>query len=254
MAAPANTGPANTGSPNTGHSNRVTAVALADGFVDTTVVTDAVEHPVPGRTIVLNLAHTPALVGEPPTRPLPPFSSTVLVDSSVRHAERVALLRIPEDVGDDIPAITGAPGWQHFADVLAGFPRTTGLYRGPRAVVGTTAFDAPQVLGEEATGGVGSFEIRVNLWFAPAGTDCSIHDRHDFIEIHTQVHGYGRMQKFRADDHSTLYEDQLMGPGHTPPVPFCRTRPDGGFTYPWHQYRADTDCVWLAVEYHRTGG
>ncbi|MEJ2852386.1 MULTISPECIES: hypothetical protein [unclassified Saccharothrix] len=232
----------------------VAEVALADGFVDTTVVTDVVDLVVPGRTIVVNLAHTPAVVGEPPTRPLPPFSSTVLVDSSVVRADRVALLRVSPALDDDAAAITGAPGWQHFADILPSFPRATGLHRGPRAVVGTTSFDAARVLGEEHAEGEDTFEISVNLWFAPAGTDCSIHNRHDFIEIHSQVHGYGRMQKFRADDHATLYEDQLMGPGHTPPVPFCRTRPDGGFTYPWHQYRADTDCVWLAVEYHRTGG
>jgi hypothetical protein len=22
------------------------------------------------------------------------------------------------------------------------------------------------------------------------------------------------------------------------------------FIYPWHQYYADTDCIWLAIEYH----
>ncbi|MDX3376575.1 hypothetical protein PV390_19455 [Streptomyces sp. ME02-6991-2A] len=36
------------------------------------------------------------------------------------------------------------------------------------------------------------------------------------------------------------------------PGPCGRTAgADGSFQYPWHQYRADTDCVWLAVEYHR---
>lgn len=227
-----------------------TPVDLAQGFVDAVVVDHAVDLPVEGRTIVVNLARTPAAIGGPPTRPLLPFSSTILVDAAVEHAERVMLLR----VGDDVSGITDAPRWSHFADLLPAFPRDTGLYRGPRTLVGTTTFDPAEALGEERVDVPAEFDVWVNLWFSPAGTDCSIHDRHDFIEIHSQVHGYGRMQKFRADDHATLYEDQLMGPGHTPPVPFCRTRADGGFDYPWHQYRADTDCVWLAVEYHRTGG
>jgi hypothetical protein len=41
-----------------------------------------------------------------------------------------------------------------------------------------------------------------------------------------------------------------MGPGYTTPDPFCGTAPDGTFDYPWHQYRAESDCVWLAIEYH----
>lgn len=89
----------------------------------------------------------------------------------------------------------------------------------------------------------------MNLWFAPAGTDCGLHDRHPFLEVHTQVQGTGRMQTFRAEDHATLRQDVLMSPGHTHD-PFCDLGPDGAFRYPWHQYRADTDSLWLAVEYH----
>jgi hypothetical protein len=64
------------------------------------------------------------------------------------------------------------------------------------------------------------------------------------------VHGLGRIQKFTAQDHGTLYEDLRMSPGYTTPDPFCDIAPDGSYRYPWHQYYADTDCVWLAVEYH----
>lgn len=160
------------------------------------------------------------------------------------------LLRVRDEPG--MAGIVTEPGWHHFADLLPGFPRDTGLYRGPRDRIGTVEFDPAVALGEDHPIGVRRFDVWVNLWFAPAGTDCGLHDTHEFVEIHSQVHGYGRMQKFWANDHAALYEDVLMSPGHTPPVPFCRTRPGGGFTYPWHQYRADTDCVWLAVEYHAT--
>jgi hypothetical protein len=91
----------------------------------------------------------------------------------------------------------------------------------------------------------------VNLWFSLEGTDCALHNQHDFIEVHTQVHGTGRMQKFRAHEPRTLYEDILMSPGFTTPDPFCEVTGDGQFAYPWHQYYSDSDCIWLAIEYHR---
>ncbi|GAA2673874.1 MULTISPECIES: hypothetical protein [Actinosynnema] len=227
-----------------------TRVVLADGFAEALVTAAPEPLPVPGRAVVLNLAPTPALLGGDPPRPLPPLSSTTLVDGVVERAGLVAVLR----VADDVTGLTGAPGWRHFADLLPAHPREVALHRGPRTRVGRVELDAGELLGQERPDGLGAFDVWLNLWFAPAGTDCGLHDRHDFIEVHTQLHGLGRMQKFHADDRASLHEEQLMAPGHTPPVPFCRTRSDGGFHYPWHQYRADTDCAWLAVEYHRTGG
>jgi len=102
-----------------------------------------------------------------------------------------------------------------------------------------------------AVTGSWSFAVRINLWFSPAGSDCGIHRRHDFLEVHTQISGLGHMEKFHTDHHGSLYEDQPMAPGTTNPVPFCSSTDGSTFHYPWHQYRAETDCVWLAVEYHR---
>lgn len=86
--------------------------------------------------------------------------------------------------------------------------------------------------------------IDFNLWFASHGTDCGIHNRHDFIEVHTQILGMGRMQKFAANDPATRIEDIYMAPGFTH-EPFCGS----DHVYPWHQYYADTDCIWLAIEH-----
>jgi hypothetical protein len=117
--------------------------------------------------------------------------------------------------------------------------------------LGSVTFDPGEVLGEQPLTDRG-FNVLANLWFAPAGTDCGIHNEHDFLETHTQIHGAGRMQKFTAPRHDALYEDVPMSPGATHD-PFCGTAGDQ-FRYPWHQYRADTDCVWLAVEYHAQRG
>ncbi|TCO59380.1 hypothetical protein [Actinocrispum wychmicini] len=225
-----------------------TRISWSNAYIDARFVVEPKDFRVDGHTIVVNPNLTPVTVGEPPVRHIPAFSSTVLVDTTIEQGDSVLLLRVLNE--DTIASIVDLPGWHLFADLLPGFPRSTLLHRGPVERIGTVEFDPGIALGEDKSLGQRTFETSVNLWFAPAGTDCAIHNEHDFIEIHSQLHGYGRMQKFKQRDHSTLYEDQLMSPGHTPPVPFCRTRPDGGFTYPWHQYRADTDCVWLAVEYH----
>jgi len=47
----------------------------------------------------------------------------------------------------------------------------------------------------------------------------------------------------------TLYEDVLMPPGFTHD-PFFTVGNDRSFSYPWHRYYADTDCIWMAVELH----
>jgi hypothetical protein len=114
--------------------------------------------------------------------------------------------------------------WQHIHEI---FPlpslKNTMLWRSDKKQIGATAF---------------------NFWFAAAGTDCGIHNEHDFLEIHTQIWGTGHMQKFHQKDATTMYQDIVMTPGFTH-QPFC----DESHVYPWHRYFADTDCVWLAVEY-----
>ncbi|MGW3269749.1 hypothetical protein [Streptomyces sp. NPDC001056] len=204
---------------------------------------------VQGPAVVINPHPEPILLDVAPPVTIPALSSTVLTATTVVSAPSVIVVAAAKTPAADV---IRAPGWHLLGDLLPAFPRDTPLWKGPQAAAGSARLDAPHLLGErperrqEET-----FDIRVNLWYAPAGTDCAIHNEHDFIEIHTQITGVGRMQKFHARDHSTLYQDIPMAPGYTTPQPFCRTAPDGGYRYPWHQYRADTDCLWLAVEYHR---
>ncbi|MCQ4079752.1 hypothetical protein NGB36_03870 [Streptomyces sp. RB6PN25] len=236
---------------NTG--NIVTPLNFSGKSVEAELVQNATDFRVQGRNIVINLGMSGIPIGEAPGKAIPPLSSTILVDTTIEQADSLVLLRTKPD---SISVITGEPGWSLLADLPPGskatpFPKDIPLWKSPQDDAGRITFD-PAVVLEEATAPEQpqEFQIKVNLWFAPAGTDCAIHNQHDFIEVHTQVHGTGRMQKFRAQDPSTHYEDILMSPGYTTPDPFCSTGPDGTFIYPWHQYHADTDCVWLAVEYH----
>lgn len=199
-----------------------------------------------GRTIVVNLDVTPAYLVEEPRRPIPALSATTVVDTQIESAAALVLLTVDPD--QDVPTIIDEPGWFPFGS--ASDSGRAPLWRSPSDDGGLVTFDPATVLGEESPHGLRTFRIELKLWYAPAGTDCGLHNRHEFIETHAQVSGTGRMQKFRADDFATLYEDVVMGPGYATPTPFCGLGAGPSFVYPWHQYHADTHCVWLAVEYH----
>ncbi|WP_030688618.1 hypothetical protein [Streptomyces sp. NRRL B-1347] len=242
--------------------NTTTELNFSGPHVQATLVTNARHYAVDGTAIVVNPQPRQVALSHSPRTAIPPLSSTILRDTRIEEADTLILLRT--DLDTPVSAITAEPGWQLLADLLppttstsadtgtAPFPRHTPLYKSPQDHAGTVRFDPAHLLKEtEQPTRPQDFQVKVNLWYAPAGTDCHIHNKHDFIEVHTQVHGLGRMQKFTAQDHTRLYEDLRMSPGYTTPDPFCATRPDGSYHYPWHQYYADTDCVWLAVEYHR---
>ncbi|MDX7992653.1 hypothetical protein [Xenorhabdus littoralis] len=92
------------------------------------------------------------------------------------------------------------------------------------------------------------FEVKVNLWFAEQGTHCGIHNEHSFIEIHTQILGLGRMQCFKNKKYNSIYKEIVMAPGTTTSRAFCNG--GHGYKYPYHQYYADTNSIWLVLEYH----
>jgi hypothetical protein len=216
------------------------------------------------RTIVVNVGTQPIQVDGLVSTPIRPLTSTILDGATITGGDLVVLLTVREE--RNIGAVITDPGWPVYESLLAqqmgsdaalaaAFPPATPLFRSPQDTIGEVKFDPAVLLGQsettEMSKGTQSFTVKVNLWFAPGGTDCAVHNQHDFIEVHTQVHGEGRMQKFRDQSIDSLYQDIRMSPGYTTEQPFCQLSPEGGFVYPWHQYRSDTDCIWLAVEYHR---
>ncbi len=208
------------------------------------VLRDVQQHEVAGPVVVVNLAGSDASVGHGQSSALPGFSSTILHGGSVTGS-LLAVLSV--GTVQDTEEIARGLGWEDFYGSGPGMPV---LLRSAQHTIGTVELDPAVVLRQPGLEPGGkTFTVKANLWFSPAGTNCGIHNRHDFIEVHTQISGLGRMQKFITQEHPSLYEDQLLSPGNTNPVPFCLER-EGTFIYPWHQYRADTDCIWLALEYH----
>ncbi|MFJ4027305.1 hypothetical protein [Paenarthrobacter sp. NPDC090009] len=219
-------------------------LSFSSGLAKAVVLRDVQQHDVTGPVVVVNLAGSDAFVGQGQPSALPAFSSTILHGGSVTGA-LLALLSV--ELFQEGEQIARNLGWDDFYGAGPGRPV---LLRSAQDTLGTVQLEPSTVLHQPGLPpGERVFTVKANLWFSPAGTDCGIHNQHDFIEIHTQIFGFGRMQKFSSLDHGSLYEDQLLSPGNTNPVPFCLEQ-DGAFSYPWHQYRADTDCIWLALEYH----
>jgi hypothetical protein len=218
-------------------------LSFSSDLASAVVLHDAVGVPITERSIVVNCATTDALTGTAQPSPLPPLSSTIVTAGTVTG--ELVVVVVPDDSPDQEHRAREL-GWSDFYG--SGGPV---LLKSPQDTVGTVSIDRSAVLRQPGLApGRQAFTVRANLWFSPAGTDCGIHNIHPFIEVHTQVSGYGRMQKFDASDHASIYEDQQLSPGAMNPVPFCIDQ-DGELVYPWHQYRADTDCIWLALEYHQ---
>lgn len=194
---------------------------------------------VASRAVVVNVADTRAQIGGDVAGVLPSGQSTMLQDVAI-DGDAVLV------IGIDRPpsaAQVRARGWHAFY----GEDAAVELLRGPQAELGRWRLDLGALIASPSGSRV-EYDLKVNLWFAPGGTSCGIHNQHDFLEFHTQVWGIGVMQKFHTAHTSVPYEEQALAPGATGAAPFCLSADD--WAYPWHQYAAQTDSVWLAVEYH----
>jgi hypothetical protein len=97
--------------------------------------------------------------------------------------------------------------------------------------------------------GLGKNHIEINFCFvseplAPSGPHQS-HDR-DFDEVHAQILGFGKMQKFLENDLSTYFGECIMAPG----IVHDKFYDETGH-YPWHHYQSITPCVYCPIEIDR---
>jgi hypothetical protein len=245
---------------NVQEQNKVKQLCFSGPHIEAKYVENVRNYAIQGRTIVINPHTSNAYIGEAPRKCIPPFSSTILKDIQIEHATSLILLEVKDET--NIGNCILEAGWDLYGNIVGkaassrttnaiSYPLNTPLWRSLQDEAGRIEFDPAVILGQKAAPQeLRTFLIKVNLWFSPSQTNCFIHNQHDFIEIHSQIYGHGRMQKFKAQDYQTIYEDLLMSPGYTTPVPFCSVQGNCEFIYPWHQYYADTDCIWLAIEYH----
>lgn len=226
--------------------NATRTLAFADDYIYAELVEDARDFHVED-AVVVNLSPRPMVTGNEHSAIVPPWKSTWLKHSDIKSGERAALLKVRK--------VTNLGGcmfrhWDWLGNRIKSFPRDTPLYISPFDYVGSVVTD-PYVFTNEraAPEQEQAFDLRLNLWWSPGDTDCFIHNEHPFLEVHTQIHGRGRMQKFNERNEVSIYEDVPMSIGYSHD-PFCRVTGHNQWTYPWHRYYADTDSVWLAIELH----
>jgi hypothetical protein len=225
--------------------NHTRRLAFADDYLEAVLIENVVDCPVSG--IVVNLDAEPVLVEGAPPSPIRPWRSLTATNGRVRKAGRIAVLKVRnlENLGG-----VALRGWSWFGDIYGGFPRQTPLYMSAIDTVGQIDADPHFFTGERAVSEVRqTFELKLKCWWSPNETDCFIHNEHPFLEVHTQIHGFGRMQKFRERDAATVYEDVVMAPGFTHEA-FCVVAGRNQWAYPWHRYYTDTESIWLAIELH----
>jgi hypothetical protein len=225
--------------------NQRRSLSFSNDWIESELVTAARELPVHD-AIVVNLSTTALHFSAGSDRGIiHPWKSTVLRHCMVTTGEMLALLHLGQRTNFGGAAL----GWDWYGRRDPRFPRGTPLYISSQDEIGDVQYDPVAAFTPATSAWPRSCRLKLNLWYTPEDTDCGIHTGHKFLEVHTQVLGTGHMQKFRENKADTLYEDVTMPPGFTHD-PFFTFAGDGSFSYPWHRYYADTDCIWMAIELH----
>lgn len=197
--------------------------------------------------IVVNLTPVTIDIKGVVDAPIFPWRSTILKGGTIVKADRIAVFKIEET--ENLGGVMFR-GWTWFGDIYGGFPRETPLYMSEIDTIGTVKEDPFVFTRENPVPAIEQeFELKLKCWWAPGQTDCFIHNEHPFLEVHTQIMGDGKMQKFRENDAATMYEDVDMSPGFSHEA-FCKVTGDNEWTYPYHRYFTETESIWLAVELH----
>jgi hypothetical protein len=232
-------------------NNQRRSLSFSNEWIESVLVSAVREMPLED-AIVVNLSTTALRYRAGGDRGIIlPWKSTTLRNCTIESAESAALLHVRQRTNLGGVAL----GWEWYGHRNPQFPRGAPLYISPQDDIGDMELD-PVAFGRSSPVSVTPtapskrrYRLKLNLWYTPEETDCGIHTGHQFLEVHTQVLGTGHMQKFRENSASTLYEDVLMPVGFTHD-PFFTVADDRSFSYPWHRYYADTDCIWMAIELH----
>jgi len=229
------------------NTNQRRGLQFSDDFVEAYLV-EGLQNFTVEDGIVINLDETPMIVGGEVPSIVPPWKSTILHNGTIISAKRVVVVRTRNTT--NLGGLTLSSEWDWFGNRFAKFPRNAPLYISRYDEICDIEVDPLVFTNQSSTSGKKlPYRMRLNLWWSPAGTDCYMHNEHPFLEIHTQVYGSGRIQKFRERIEETLYEEITMAPGYTHD-PFVRVNSSGIPEYPWHRYFSDSDAIWLAIELH----
>ena len=226
-------------------------LSFSGAHLESKWVSNVKNYPIQGNNIVVNIGNKKAEILAPSKKYLLPSQSTILSNVNIKKADSIVVIKITDRT--NIGGIILEEGWDLAGNVIPQYPKEIPLWKSSQDSVGIVEFDPYFATGQYEVPDEErkeKFEVKVNLWFVTENTNASIHKKHDFLEVHTQIYGTGRMQKFYDTNFDSLYEDVILSPGNTH-IPFANLDEDGNFVYPWHQYYGETDCIWMAIEFHR---
>lgn len=94
-------------------------------------------------------------------------------------------------------------------------------------------------------------KYKFNLWFCGSDVDCLWHNKHNFIETHTNIAGIGFMQKSSDGTDSWLEETYWLLPGnsHRTFNTLWENEVNGNPKYPMHRWLGwNTGNIWFVIE------
>ena len=203
---------------------------FAAPFFNTEFVEDEQEYFVRGKGLVVNLSNIDEGTLYVKNMPVFPLKGTIVENVALTSVAKALVVKeYDKDSGDP----------QFFRAIRAKWPtlyQVSGLERHR----GIPYYKSPQV----TVGG----NVRINFCYAEPMAPSGRHQTHspDFDEVHAQILGFGRMQKFTEDRGETFYQEVIMAPG----IVHDRFYDEKGL-YPWHQYCSITDCVYMPIEIDR---
>ena len=205
---------------------------FAQPFFQVAYVEGEAEYRAEGRCLVFNLAERSQVPLYIRGIPVLPLKGTVVENVTVEHIGRALIVRDYDSLCLDDPQVARQikQTWKSLY-VCSGMERHKGIpyYKSPKVRIG------------------GDTEINfcfVSEPMAPSGPHRD-HDR-DFDEVHAQIRGFGKMQKFEENDVSTFYQESFLAPGIVHEKFY-----DSQGRYPWHQYHSITPCIYMPIEIDR---
>lgn len=201
----------------------IKTLQFCEPFYTIKAVSDENQYAIGRKSIVVNLGERNIMIKD---MPLFRLKSTIVTNVMVRDLQRALVIEDYEIVGD-LPGLFARmkKQWRMMYD-LTGQERHKGVrfWRSSKQKI---------------------FNAEVNLCCIDALVDTGLHREHSipFREVHTQLLGYGKMQKFEDNDPLTLYQEVILAPGLTHD-PFYNDQD----AYPWHQYQSISDAVFMAIE------
>lgn len=208
---------------------------FAEPFFSIDYIEDEEHYFVEKNSLVINLAERTHSVITVEGVPILPLKSAILKDITIDNVKKAMVVKDYErcNIFDVETRQQIKKTWKTIYE-CSGMERHKGL---------------PYYKSPKFKWGEGTDHIELNFCFvAEPLTPSGLHQGHDrpIDEVHAQILGVGKMQKFHENDTSTYFGEYIMAQGTVHDKMYDET----GY-YPWHQYQSVTPCVYCPIEFDK---